>query len=206
MTRETSIQVLGTGALCATLLISACSSTRHDEPVESVPATAIVPMKAEPAEAAPVTLHVGDAAPVLSYEQWIQGPEVHAFEAGKVYVVEFWATWCPPCVKSVPHINQLQHDHPEVVFIGLAGSEHAPKEGAADTRVEGVRDFIAKQGDQMTYRVAYDADRSMSASWMKPAGQGGIPCSFIIGRGGRITWIGHPSQMEGPLAEALKAN
>jgi len=201
MTRETLLRSFSAGALCATFVISACRSTRNDEPKaadkkpESVPAAA----------PAAVTLHVGDAAPSFSFEQWIQGAEIHGLEAGKVNVVEFWATWCGPCVASIPHLNELQQAHPDVVFLGLAGSEKPPEEGKADTRVEDLRAFIAKQGDKMTYRVAYDADRSMTTSWMKPAGQKGIPCAFIIGRDGHIAWIGHPSQMEAPLTEALKA-
>jgi hypothetical protein len=39
-----------------------------------------------------VTLKVGDPAPALKADKWLQGDEVKAFELGKVYVVEFWAT------------------------------------------------------------------------------------------------------------------
>ena len=216
--------------LCTTPWVASCTATRHDETAaapanhevkttegpksvgahDSVPAALIVPMKANPAETAgakpAITLHVGDAAPELSYDQWIQGTQVHGFEAGKVSVVEFWATWCGPCIASIPHINSLQHDNPDVVFLGMAGSERAPKEGTPDARLDNLRSFIAKQGDQMTYRVAYDADRSMSNTWMKPAGQGGIPCAFVIGRDGKIAWIGHPTEMEAPLAAAVSAH
>ena len=39
------------------------------------------------------TLGVGDSAPGLTVAEWVKGPQVSAFEAGSVYLVEFWATW-----------------------------------------------------------------------------------------------------------------
>src|SRR5947208_1155637 len=49
------------------------------------------------------TLHVGDRAPGLSVSKWLKGEPVTQFQPGKVYVVEFWATWRQPCIKSIPH-------------------------------------------------------------------------------------------------------
>src|SRR5262249_36414263 len=66
-----------------------------------------------------VTLKVGDPAPQLKADKWLQGGEVKAFEPGKVYVVEFWATWCGPCISAMPHLAQLQeHYKDKVTFIG----------------------------------------------------------------------------------------
>jgi len=39
------------------------------------------------------TLKVGDAAPKLFVSEWVKGSQVSSFESGKVYLVEFWATW-----------------------------------------------------------------------------------------------------------------
>lgn len=39
-------------------------------------------------------LKPGDPAPALKIDKWVKGQPVEAFEKGKVYVVEFWATWC----------------------------------------------------------------------------------------------------------------
>lgn len=55
---------------------------------------------------------IGQAAPELGIEKFLQAPEgektLSALK-GKVIVLEFWATWCGPCVAAIPHLNQL-HD------------------------------------------------------------------------------------------------
>jgi thiol-disulfide isomerase/thioredoxin len=150
----------------------------------------------------PASLDIGSKAPALSNEQWLKGEPVAAFEPGKVYVVEFWATWCGPCIASIPHLTQIQKDHPEVAVLGIAASERRKKDGA-DTRLTGLKTFIEKRGDAMGYRVAFDEDRSMGIAWMDAAGQDGIPCSFIVGKDGTIEWIGHPMGMDKPLEAVL---
>ena len=151
---------------------------------------------------AEITLKIGDKAPELTVDQWIKGDEVTSFQTGKVYVVEFWATWCPPCIKGIPHLTELQKEYAEeVTVIGMAASERTPKEGEADNRLANLKTFVEKKGDEMAYRVAYDSKRAMSNAWMKPAGQNGIPCAFIVDGEGKIAYIGHPTKMD----EALKA-
>src|SRR5262245_56419866 len=99
------------------------------------PAKAVQPDKPAKSEA---SLQVGSAAPALTIDKWVKGGEVKSFAAGKVYVVEFWATWCPPCRKSIPHLTELAKSHKEVTFIGVAGSEH---EKEASQRLATVEKF-----------------------------------------------------------------
>ena len=57
-------------------------------------------------------LKIGSEAPDLAIEHWLQDGNgffkpVTQFEKGKVYVVEFWATWCPACISSLPTFQRL---------------------------------------------------------------------------------------------------
>jgi len=146
----------------------------------------------------PVTLHVGDAAPALKVDKWLKGEPVKAFEPGKVYVIECWATWCGPCIASMPHVTKMQAKYKDkgVVVIGVDVWERDL------TKPE---PFVKEMGDKMGYSVVMDdlsggAPGAMASTWLQAAGRNGIPCSFLIDRGGKIAWIGHPMQMERPLS------
>jgi len=64
--------------------------------------------------------NIGDPAPPLRVTQWIKGTPVDQFEKGRVYVIEFWATWCKPCVAAMPHLSVLTREYKEkVTVIGI---------------------------------------------------------------------------------------
>ena len=149
--------------------------------------------------AAPATLTVGSKAPPLAVDAWVKGEPVKELQSGTAYVVEFWATWCGPCIKGIPHLTAMQKEFPAVQFISVAASENGPKEKQLDK----LKTFVADKGDAMGYSVAYDSDRDMGKSWMEAAEQGGIPCAFIVGKDGVIQWIGHPMEMDKPLAAVV---
>lgn len=156
--------------------------------------------------AAPLTaaeLGIGSVAPALDVEHWVQDGEgkfgkVTEFAKGKVYVVEFWATWCGPCIMSMPHIAQLQADYADkdVQVISIS-----------DEDLDTVAGFLERdngQGETFAdvtkgYCLTTDPDKSVYADYMVAAGQNGIPTAFIVGKTGEIEWIGHPMEMDGPL-------
>ena len=153
------------------------------------------------AGSANAALKIGDPAPKLQIASWAQGDPVKDFEPGKVYVVEFWATWCGPCRASIPHLNALYQQFKDkgVVVIG---------QDVWEQEESGVAPFIKKMGTNMTYRVALD-DKSkdtkgaMAATWMEAAGRDGIPSAFIINKKGVVAWIGHPMEMMEKLWEDI---
>jgi thiol-disulfide isomerase/thioredoxin len=145
-------------------------------------------------------LKVGSAAPKMDTGKWVQGDAVKSFEKGRIYVVEFWATWCGPCRATIPHLNELAKKNKEVVFVGVDVWED-------DESL--VAPFVKEMGEKMTYRVALDnkakdKEGAMSTTWMRAAGRNGIPSAFIVDKQGKIAWIGHPGQIEKPL-EAVMA-
>ena len=52
-------------------------------------------------------LKLGDPAPMLKVSKFVKGSAVQRFQPGKLYVVEFWATWCGPCRVSIPHLTEM---------------------------------------------------------------------------------------------------
>lgn len=137
------------------------------------------------------TLAVGSAAPPLVIDQWPRGMPVTRFERGRVYVVEFWATWCTPCHLVVPKLTELQRNNPALTVIGVAASEQATTVNR-DDRLEKVQNYITKRSDEIGYTMAYDGSGETWSRWMVSAQRGGIPAAFIVGPDGRLTWIGNP--------------
>ena len=151
-----------------------------------------------------VTLTVGDAAPPLAADKWVKGKPVQKLEKGKVYVLEFWATWCGPCVAAIPHVTELQKKYADqgLTVIGM---------NVWENDVAQVEPFVKKMGDKMDYAVATDVvargerQGKMATTWMAAAGRNGIPCSFIVDRQGKIAWIGHPMAMDEPLKKVMES-
>lgn len=148
------------------------------------------------------TLAVGDPAPPLAVTKWMNGNPVDQLKPGKVYVLEFWATWCPPCIEAMPHLSKLQVDnaHKGLVVIGVT-----TRDQQGNTH-EAVNEFVRKKpGTELSYRVAYCDDDKMDKAYMQAAGQNSIPCSFVIGRDGKVAFIGHPKELEKVLPPLLDA-
>lgn len=126
---------------------------------------------------------LGMPAAPLTGLQWIKGGPV-AIKKGSVYVVEFWATWCPPCRRSIPHLTELQEKYKDkgVTIIGISNEP-------ADI----VKPFVeGEKAGKMAYTVAIDPQMKVGAGYMEAFGIGGIPHAFIVGKDGNLAWHGHP--------------
>ena len=125
---------------------------------------------------------VGAQAPAIRIVQWLRGEPISLADGrGKtIFVVEFWATWCPPCKESIPHLNDLQREFADrgVVVIGI--TDEAPAVAAP---------FVAKH-ERMNYRVACDDGRSTTSAYMRR--DMGIPHAFVVDKRGVVVWSGHP--------------
>jgi thiol-disulfide isomerase/thioredoxin len=150
------------------------------------------------------TLRIGDAAPAIAAPAWLKGAPVTAYAPGRVYVVEFWATWCVPCKENIPHLTALAKKYPDrLTVVGVDVREREMAVGS----VEKVRAFVAGMGDRMDYTVAMD-DPTKSVifkTWMEAAGMVGIPTAFVVDQAGRISWVGHPRVGNTELADAVAA-
>ena len=140
---------------------------------------------------------LGDDAPALKIEKWVKGGPIDLKDGKEknTYVIEFWATWCPPCRSSIPHLTEVQKKYKDKNVIVVAVSTDNEK-----TR-DKVEPFVKDQGDKMGFVVAMDGkDGATKKAYMEAFVLDGIPEAFVIDKAGKILWHGHP--MDG-MDEAL---
>ena len=159
------------------------------------------------------SLTVGADAPKIDIENWISTAggkfePITDFEAGKVYVIEFWATWCGPCKAGMPHLADLQEQYADqgVMVIGVS-----------DEKLDKVTEFLASEvptKDEAAtpqtygkltsaYCLASDPDRSVLNDYFRAAGQTGIPCALVVGKDAKVEWVGHPGKMDEVLEQVV---
>ena len=148
---------------------------------------------------------VGQRAPKLEVGRWIKAKPASLFDKGMIYVIESWATWCVPCIQSIPHLTELQkkyNDRVKVIGIDVWEQDAA----RADQ-------FVAKQGARMNYAIAQDLvpagrtfyEGKFAKTWIEGAGKYsiGIPLAYIVDGNGMIAWIGHPTELDRPLEQIV---
>lgn len=95
---------------------------------------------------------------------------------GKVVLVNFWGTWCPPCIREMPSLEKLYQKLKGEPFAMLAINQWEDEER--------VFEFMGQLKTIPTFSILFDADSKISAAY----GVQGLPSSFIIDKQGRIVY------------------
>jgi len=134
----------------------------------------------------------GQALPVaLGKETWISKK---TNLKGKVIVLDFWATWCPPCRSAMPILDGMQKENPDNLAIVAIGGQSENE----DT----VRKFVTEHKDSINN--LFDADQSV----FKPFESEGIPLVVVLSTDGVVRWIGNPHdpKFKPAVAKVLEAD
>jgi cytochrome c biogenesis protein CcmG, thiol:disulfide interchange protein DsbE len=125
-------------------------------------------------------------APELVVEKWLtKEPD----RKGKFVLIDFWATWCPPCRKAIPELNALHKKFGDkLVVIGLSDEPEAKVKGMTTPSID--------------YAVAIDTQ----ARTKKAVGVTGIPHVLLIDPQGIVRWEGFPFLNGFELTEQVVAD
>ena len=190
--KEISIATASLGAARDKVTLTASEGDIHIEEVGPIVSSPV-------ATPAPPTL--GGPAPPLTLRTWLKGSPVTKLERGKVYLIDIWAPWCGPCLGGMQHLTDLQKKHRArgLVVIGMTGPDDY------GSTLDAAKKVVKQKGPALDYPVAWDDAGRNYNLWMARHKDAGWPWCFIVGRDGRVAYIGHPEKMEKALEQALAA-
>ena len=133
----------------------------------------------------------GRKAPAFMVDRWMTAePDAR----GKVAIIDFWATWCGPCLKAIPHMNELANRfRGEVECVGISDeSKREFEKGFEDRNLE---------PSTFRYALALDPKGRMKSAF----GIRGIPHVAVISTDWIVRWQGHPSSLDANTVAAIVA-
>jgi thiol-disulfide isomerase/thioredoxin len=136
----------------------------------------------------------GDPAPPLRFEFSVQGPQPSEVNwqvlHNKVVILDFWGTWCAPCVADIPHLNELaSHYRAKPVQFIAVGHENPRK----------VAWFLKKH--PMDAWIVLDTDLSV----YKAYSAFGIPHAVVVDQGGVVAAVLNPKDLTEPVIDSILA-
>lgn len=202
--------------LVGTLFLGLHSVGSGQEPAESKP---------QESQEKSQRLTIGDPAPPLDIETWVtdgNGMFMHTtrFEKGQVYVIDFWHPSWRGSLMAMPLLSKLQAKYgDQLQVISVAGATRARPDqelkwltaAEADAFLdEDFPNFSNASDPPETYRevvenysITTDPDGSVFNDYMGKSGRITVPCCFVVGKDGKLDWIGSTLELEKPLEQII---
>lgn len=136
------------------------------------------------------TIFKDSIAPKIEIKNWINNPNGIPVLKGRPIVLEFWATWCGPCVEAIPHFNQLTEKYKnQITFIAVSSFD----------KKNTIEKFLLKKNIKSF--IAIDDNKFLSNAFKVQ----NIPVTIIIDRNGKLRWRGITTELnEDVLNKFLK--
>ena len=132
---------------------------------------------------------IGQAAPSFKRDA-LDGTKVEVgTKSGKVSVVKFVAKYCQPCLRTLPAIEKLHEEHPEIAIVAVSEDEHESE----------ARELVA--AFHLSFPVVHDTQQVLSARWRVRE----LPVTFVLDGKGTVVWVGGPEKTEADLVSAIQA-
>lgn len=134
---------------------------------------------------------VGQKVPDLNITDYLLNVPKDKNLSNKFKVIEFWATWCGPCLGAVPHLNELQahfKDKKDLVFVSL--SDEKPQKIQQTLKKVQFATFVASDQTQKSHRNLIMSGKEYS-----------IPKTLLVDNQNVVRWLGTPELLTKDLIE-----
>nr|WP_042291580.1 TlpA disulfide reductase family protein [Nonlabens ulvanivorans] len=137
-------------------------------------------------------LNLGEKAPGINITEWIANVPENKDLGNKFKVLEFWTTWCGPCLGAVPHMNELAKEFgDEILFLSIT-NESPEKVNRTLKRMEFLSTVVT---DQTSYTQQEYGDGKSEYT--------ALPMTVLIDDENIIKWIGQPQMLDRDILESL---
>ncbi len=128
---------------------------------------------------------VGTTAPGLTITDYLQNKPADTSFHKKFKVLEFWATWCKPCLRAVPHLNRLSKTFQQENVVFLSFTYERPEETTRILQRFKFETIVVSDRSKTTHRNLKIEVNGLMA----------LPRTVLIDDENKIVWVGRPEQL-----------
>lgn len=136
---------------------------------------------------------IGSKVWKLEFTHWLKNPPADSNFDGRLKVLEFWATWCRPCLRAIPHMNALQQEFQDSAIVFLSVTHQGPEDTRATIAKYNFETIVVSDSTQRVHqllRIAYN-------------GTMGLPRTVIVDAENNIRWYGNPQSLSPKLIRRM---